>query len=288
MHLPFALERPLVFFDLETTGLDFRNDRIIELAFIKVTPQGDVLERERRFNPGIPIPPDATRVHGITDADVAHELPFCRTARSLVDAFEGCDLAGFNIRRFDLQMLKSELERCGFELSLEGRRIIDVQTIFHREEPRDLSAAARYYLGRDHEEAHTALGDIRTSAAVLGAQLGRYAHVPQDLDGLHAYCDQYAPMRTELDRWFSETAEGRVFQRGRHRGQPLAAVAREAPDYLRWMLGAEDMDEEVLRVVREALASVQPGDAPPELGPEDAPPGLGPDGTFHLGDAPEE
>jgi DNA polymerase III subunit epsilon len=262
MQLPFALERPLVFFDLETTGLDFRNDRIIELAFIKITPQGDVLERERRFNPGIPIPPEATRIHGITDADVAHEVPFCRTARSLVETFEACDLAGFNIRRFDLQMLVAELRRCGVELSLEGRRIIDMQTIFHREEPRDLSAAARFYLERDHEEAHTALGDIRTSAAVLGAQLRRYAHVPRDLDGLHAYCEEYAPMRTELDRWFAEGPEGRVFQRGKHKGQALAAVAREAPDYLRWMLGAEDMDEDVLRVVREALAAVEPPMAP--------------------------
>lgn len=262
MQLPFALDRPLLFFDLETTGLDFKNDRIVELAFIKVTPRGDVLERERRFNPGIPIPPEATAIHGITDADVAEELPFCRTAKSLVEVLDGCDLAGFNIRRFDLQMLMKELERCGLELSLEGRRILDVQTIFHREEPRDLSAAARFYLARDHEEAHTALGDIRTSAAVLGAQLRRYEHLPRDLDGLHEYCDQYAPVRTELERWFAETAEGRVFRRGRHRGQSLEAVARETPDYLRWMLGAEDMDEAVLRVVRSALAAVEPPDLP--------------------------
>jgi DNA polymerase-3 subunit epsilon len=253
MQLPFALERPLVFFDLETTGLDLKNDRIVELAFIKVTPQGDVLERVRRFNPGIPIPPEATKVHGITDADVAGEIPFCRTAKSLVETLEGCDLAGFNIRRFDIQMLMHELRRCDAPLSLEGRRILDMQTIFHREEPRDLTAAAKLYLGRDHEEAHTALGDIRTSAAVLAAQLQRYSHVPRDLDGLHAYCEAYAPFRTELERWFNEGPEGRVFRRGKHRGQALSAVAREAPDYLRWMLGAEDMDEEVLRVVREAL-----------------------------------
>ena len=276
MQLPFALDRPLIFFDLETTGLDFKNDRIIELAFIKLTPQGDVLERERRFNPGISIPPEATAIHGITDADVAHEVPFCRTAKSLVETLEGCDLAGFNIRRFDLPMLVQELKRCDFDLSLEGRRILDMQTIFHREEPRDLSAAARFYLERDHEEAHTALGDIRTSAAVLGAQLRRYDYIPRDLDGLHAYCEEFAPMRTELDRWFSDGPEGRVFQRGRHRGQTLAAVARESPDYLRWMLGAEDMDEEVLRVVREAVAAAESTDSAP----------MTPD-AHHLGDGPE-
>ena len=258
MQLPFALERPLVFFDIETTGLDLKNDRIIELAFIKLTPQGDVLERTRRFNPGVPIPPEATVVHGITDADVADEVPFCRTAKSLTDVFDECDLAGFNIRRFDLHMLIYEFRRCGVEFSLEGRRVLDVQTIFHREERRDLSAAARFYLGREHEEAHSALGDIRTAAAVLGAQLERYPHVPRDLGGLHDYCEQYAPIRTELDRWFRGTEDARVFRRGKHRGQALPEVARDAPDYLRWMLGAEDMDEDVLRVVRAALGEEAP------------------------------
>jgi DNA polymerase-3 subunit epsilon len=253
VHLPFALERPLIFFDLETTGLDLKNDRIIELAFIKWTPQGDILERERRFNPGFPIPPESTAVHGITDADVADELDFCRTAKSLVDMLEGCDLAGFNVRRFDIPMLVSEFRRCGVDFSLEGRRVLDMQNIFHREEPRDLSAAARFYLDREHEEAHTALGDIRTSAAVLGAQIARYPHLPRDLDGLHAYCEEFAPTRTEVDRWFGPEDEGRVFRRGKHKGTPLAEVARDAPDYLHWMLGADDMDPDVLDVVRAAL-----------------------------------
>jgi DNA polymerase-3 subunit epsilon len=262
MQLPFALERPLVFFYIETTGLDMSNDRIIELAFIKITPQGDVLERVRRFNPGMPIPPEATAVHGITDEDVAEEVAFCRTAKSLSEMFEGCDLGGFNIRRFDLHMLIHEFRRCDVEFTLEGRCVLDVQTIFHREERRDLSAAAQFYLGRAHEEAHTALGDIRTAAAVLSAQLARYPTVPRDLQGLHEYCDEFAPFRTELDRWFKGPPEARVFRRGRHRGETLPDVAREAPDYLRWMLGAEDMDEDVLRVVREALGEPEPAAEP--------------------------
>jgi DNA polymerase-3 subunit epsilon len=262
MQLPFALERPLVFFDIETTGLDMRNDRIIELAFIKITPQGDVLERVRRFNPGMPIPAEATAVHGITDADVAGEVTFCRTAKSLAEMFEGCDLGGFNIRRFDLHMLIHEFRRCDVEFTLEGRCVLDVQTIFHREERRDLSAAAQFYLGRAHEEAHTALGDIRTAAAVLSAQLARYPQVPRDLRGLHEYCEEFAPFRTEVDRWFKGPPEARVFRRGRHRGESLVEVARESPDYLRWMLGAEDMDEDVLRVVREALGEPDPAAEP--------------------------
>jgi DNA polymerase-3 subunit epsilon len=269
MKLPFALQRPLVFFDIETTGLNLKQDRIIELALIKVTPQGDVLEKVRRFNPGIPIPPEATAVHGITDADVADEAPFCARARALWEILDGCDLAGFNVRRFDLGMLVAEFTRCGRRLDMEGRRVVDMQNIFHREEPRDLTAAARFYLGREHDEAHTALGDIRTSAAVLSAQLERYPHLPRDLDGLHAYCEQYFPVRTELERWFSGEAEARVFRRGKHTGRPLDEVADDDPDYLRWMTRAEDMDDEVIRIVQDALRRKAP--AEPPNGPDDEP-----------------
>jgi len=254
MHLPFELDRPLVFFDLETTGLNMKRDRVVELALIRVSPQGDVLERVRRFNPGIPIPPEATAVHGITDEDVADEAPFCARAKSLEDLLSDCDLAGFNIRRFDVQMLVEEFRRCDIRFDVQGRRIIDMQTIFHREEPRDLSAAARFYLEREHEEAHTALGDIRTSTAVLSAQLARYGHLPSDLDGLHAYCEEYAPLRSEVDRWFGPLEEGRPFRRGKQKGRTLEEVARTEPDYLHWMLSADDMDEDVLAIVREALA----------------------------------
>ncbi|MDA0313042.1 MAG: 3'-5' exonuclease [Gemmatimonadetes bacterium] len=267
MQLPFELERPLIFFDLETTGLDVKNDRIVELALIKITPQGDVLEKVRRYNPEMPIPPGATAVHGISDADVADELPFCRTARSLHDELlDDCDLAGFNIRGYDVPLLIAEFKRCGIVFSMEGRRTLDMQNIFHREERRDLSAAARFYLGREHEEAHSALGDIRTSAAVLGAQFERYSHLPQDLDGLHAYCEAFRPYRTEVDRWFSSEEDGRVFQRGKHKGQALADVARESPDYLRWMLGANDMDEDVLTLVKAATERQTP--TPPTEDPE--------------------
>ncbi len=253
MKLPFALDRPLVFFDLETTGLDLKEDRIIELALIKMMPHGDVLERERRFNPGMPIPAAATAIHGITDADVADELPFCRTANNLAEMLDGCDLAGFNVRRFDIPMLVHAFAGCGVEFEMEGRRVLDMQNIFHREERRDLSAAAKFYLDREHEEAHTALGDIRTTAAVLAAQLALYPDIPRDLDGLHAYCEEFSPTRTEVDRWFSAEQDGRVFRRGKHKGTPLIDVAREAPDYLHWMMGADDMDQDVVTIVRATL-----------------------------------
>jgi len=253
MILPFELDRPLAFLDLETTGLSTNSDRIVELAVIRITPQGDVLEAVRRFNPGIPISPDATAVHGISDEDVADEPSFSARAKSLAELLEPCDLAGFNIRRFDIPLLLAEFKRALVPFSVQGRRLIDAQVIFHREEPRDLSAAARYYLSREHEEAHTALGDIRTTAAVLSAQLQKYPDLPRTLDGLQAYCDEVSPFQTELDRWFHRRDGELVFRRGKHRGEALGKVAATAPDYLKWMLGADDMDEEVLRVAREAL-----------------------------------
>jgi DNA polymerase-3 subunit epsilon len=259
MKLPFKLSRPLAFLDLETTGLSTTSDRIVEIAVIRVSPQGDVLERVRRFNPEMPIPPEATAIHGITDEDVADEPPFTARAKALAELLDPCDLGGFNLRRFDLPMLLNEFRRAAITYSIQDRRLIDAQTIFHREEPRDLSAAARFYLDREHREAHTALGDIRTTAAVLSSQLQKYPHLPRDLDGLHGYCDEVQPFRTELDRWFQRESGDLIFRKGKHRGEPLAEVATAAPDYLRWMLGAEDMDEEVLDAVRRVLNGLSAG-----------------------------
>jgi DNA polymerase III subunit epsilon len=264
MRLPFKLDCPLVFLDLETTGLSTSQDRIVELAIIKVTPSGDVVERVRRFNPGVPIPAEASAVHGISDEDVRGEASFAARARSLAELLDACDLAGFNIRRFDVPMLVAEFKRAGVPFDPYGRRLIDIQAIFHREERRDLSAAARYYLGREHPEAHSALGDIRTSAAVLAAQLQRYPHLPRDLDGLNQYCDECIPFETELQRWFIDGPTGKVFRRGKHRGRSLVEIAATETDYLAWMLSAEDMDPEVLRVVREALPKPpSPAESPP-------------------------
>ncbi len=257
MLLPIELDRPLVFFDLETTGLSTKDDRIIEMAILRVSPQGDVMERVRRFNPGIPIEPEATAVHGISNEDVAGEAPFSARAKSLFELMDPCDLGGFNIRRFDLPMLIAEFKRADLAFDHQTRRVIDMQGIFHREEPRDLSAAARFYLDREHQEAHTALGDIRTTAAVLAAQIERYPHLPRDMDALHSYCDEALPIRTAIEQWFKKDGAEMVFRRGKHKGRPLADVAAREADYLDWMLGADDMDTEVLDVVRAALANVQ-------------------------------
>jgi len=253
-HFPLPLDRPLAFLDLETTGLRVGEDRIIELALIRIAPNGDVTEKVRRFNPGMPIPPEASAVHGITDEDVADKPPFAARARSLSQLLDPCDLAGFNLRRFDLPMLLTEFQRAGISFPVTDRRIVDVQLIFHREEPRDLSAAVRFYLDRELEDAHSALADIRATTAVLGAQLERYPHLPRDVEGLDRYCDEIQPFETPLQQWFEEGTDGELtFRRGKHRGRALSRIAGTHPDYLDWMMGLGDLDEEVKSVVRAAL-----------------------------------
>ena len=173
LPFPIPLDRPLILFDLETTGLRVGTDRVIELAIIRLSPNGDVTERVRRFNPQMPVPPEATAVHGITDEDLVDEQPFSVRAKSLLALLEPCDLAGFNLRRFDVPMLLCEFGKCGLSFDVKNRKMIDVQMIFHREEPRDLGAAVRFYLSRELEDAHSALADIRATAAILTAQLDR-------------------------------------------------------------------------------------------------------------------
>ncbi len=259
MSLPFDLDRPLVFFDLETTGTNRVRDRIVEMAAVKVHPDGSRDERVRRFHPGIPIPEDATSVHGISDEDVANEPPFASRAKSLAEFLGTCDLAGFNIRRFDLPMLLAEFRRAAVLFEVGDRRLVDVQTVFHREEPRDLTAAAKFYLGRAPERAHSGEGDVRTTIAVMAAQLEKYDDLPRTVQGLHAYCDEFAPFESEFARWFSKTPAGvLVFRRGKHRGAPLDEVAQTAPDYLEWMLRADDMDSDVRDAATAALARFDP------------------------------
>ncbi len=260
------LVRPLVVLDLETTGTDPATDRIVEIAAMRLEPDGRRLLRCRRLNPRRPIPAEATAVHGIRDEDVRDAPTFRQIARSLLEFLEGADLAGFNIRRFDLPILEREFRDCGMDLGLAGRRVIDAMTIFHRMEPRDLGAAVRFYLGREHDGAHGAEADVEAAWQVLQAQVERYPELPRRSDALGEWCAPPRASEATVDREGKFVRrEGRiVFAFGKYQGRPLDEVAREEPEYLEWILRS-DFPEDARDLVARALGRV-PGEAAPAPG----------------------
>jgi len=238
------LERPLIVFDLETTGTDPQRDRIVELAAVKLWPDGRQEEKTKRFNPGIPIPKEATAIHGIRDEDVRNEPPFSKVARGekgISSYFAGCDLAGYNIINFDIPLLAAELERAGEKLDVSQISVVAVFRIFKVREPRDLTGAVRFYCGREHADAHAALGDVRATVDVLMAQLNRYRDLPATPRAL----DRATRDPEEVDRrgklkWI----DGEVAVNfGRHKSRTLRYLAREEPDYIRWMIDNKVVDD---------------------------------------------
>lgn len=231
-----ALSRSLAFFDLETTGTDPMADRIVEIAVLRLDPSGGREVRSRRLNPERPIPADATAVHGIRDEDVKDAPTFRQIARGLLDFLGEADLSGFNVSRFDVPLLDREFRDCGLDLGLDRRRVIDAMTIFHRKEPRHLSAAVRFYLGREHAGAHAAQADVEAAADVLAAQLGRYDDLPCTVEELDGWCNPVPADAVDRAGKFV-LREGEVtFTFGRNRGKPLKEVAASDPDYLSWLL----------------------------------------------------
>ena len=180
-----ALERPIAFLDTETTGLDVRADRIVEVAVLRLAPDAEPVRFRRLVDPGVPIPQAATAVHGIDDAMVAGRPGFEDIAPRLALVLEGADLAGFNLIGYDLPLLVAEFRRAGVDFAVAGRAVLDSKRIYHRYEPRDLAAAVRHYCGRDHDGAHSALADAEAAAAVLDAQVGRHGELPPTPAGLH-------------------------------------------------------------------------------------------------------
>lgn len=244
------LERPLAIFDLETTGVDVARDRIVEIAVLRIEPDGSRLLRCRRVNPEQPIPSAATAVHGIRDEDVRDEPPFRRIAKGVLELLQGADLAGFNVWRFDVPLLQRELKDCGLDLELGQRRVVDAMTIFHRNEPRDLSAAVRFYLGREHEGAHGAEPDLQATLEILEAQLERYPDLPRSVDELDTTRRQ--PGAVDSAGKFVRRENKVVFAFGKHQGKPLVEVAEQSPDYLQWILKT-DFPDDAKSLVRQAL-----------------------------------
>lgn len=236
--MKLKLKRPIVFFDLETTGVDTARDRIVEISMIKIMPDGEEITRTRRLNPGMPIPPEATAVHGITDEDVRDCPTFGQVAKSLARFIDGCDFGGFNSNRFDLPLLVEEFLRTGVEVDFRRRRFVDVQNIFHKKEQRTLVAAYRFYCGRELDDAHSAEADTRATYEVLQAQLDRYDDLENDVDFLAEYSAHGASADFAGRILYNERGE-EVFGFGRYRGQSVAEVFRREPNYYAWMMNGD-------------------------------------------------
>lgn len=233
------LKRPIVFFDLETTGTNVTQDRIVEISMVKMLPDGkEPVKDTRRVNPGIKIPTEATAIHGISDEDVADCRTFKEMAKEIAQFFTGCDIAGFNSNKFDLPMLSEEFSRAGVYFDFTKHRFIDVQTIFHKKEQRTLVAAYRFYCDKDLENAHSAMADTMATFEVLEAQLERYSDLPTDVEQLSIYSSQNR--NVDLMGRLIYNDEGKeVINFGKYKGKLAEEVLRRDPGYFSWILGGD-------------------------------------------------
>ena len=232
------LKRPIIFFDLETTGVDTVRDRIVEISLVKVMPDGEKIIKTRRLNPEMHIPEEATAVHHITDEDVKDCPTFRQVAKSLAQFLEGCDFGGFNSNRFDLPVLVEEFMRAGVEVDFKRRHFVDVQNIFHKMEQRTLVAAYKFYCGKDLEAAHSVEADTLATYEVLEAQLDRYPDLKNDIAALAEFstrndCVDYA------GRILYNEKREEVFGFGKYRGMKVEEVFRKDPSYYAWLMNGD-------------------------------------------------
>ena len=246
-----SLTRPLVFFDVETTGLNVGKDKIIELALLKINPDGSEEERVWRFNPEMPISKEAEAVHGICNADLKEEPIFAEIADSILTFLENCDLAGYNSNKFDLPLLVEEFLRVDKEFDLMDRQCIDVQNIFHKMEPRNLSAAYRFYCQKELTNAHQALADSRATFEILKGQLAKYegkthedaktkriTTLKNDVKTLSDFTREHRTVDFAGHIVFNDN-DDEVFNFGKYKGVPVKNVFIIEPPYYDWMMKAD-------------------------------------------------
>jgi DNA polymerase-3 subunit epsilon len=232
------LKNPIIFFDLETTGLDVCKDRIVQIAYIKVYPNGTEEEKNYLVNPEMPIPTEASAVHGIYDADVADKPTFKELASVLVKDFKGADIAGFNSNRFDIPLLAEEFARVDAGIDLSRSKKIDVQTIFHKKEQRTLTAAYKFYCGKDLDNAHNALADTRATYEVLKGQLDKYSDLENDMTYLSEFTSHTKNVDFAGHLVYNEKGE-EVINFGKYKGQLAATVLKNDPGYYGWICNAD-------------------------------------------------
>ena len=229
------LNRPIAFIDLETTGVNLSTDRIVEIAIVKILPDNSRQTKRKLINPGIPIPQGSTDIHHITDEMVKDEPTFKQVANEFKQFIENCDLGGYNSNRFDIPLLMEEFLRAGVELDLSKRKMVDVQHIFYQMEPRTLTAAVKYYCGKELDGAHSAETDINATIDVLMAQLGRYDKLGDSVETILATIGE-DKIIDYARRFCFDDKDNEIFNFGRYKGQPVSEVLKKDPSYYDWMM----------------------------------------------------
>ena len=232
------LHKPIVFFDLETTGVNITTDRIVEISVVKVFPNGEEMRKTYRINPEMPIPPQATAVHGISDADVADCPKFKQKAKELVEIFSDADIAGYNSNKFDVPLLAEEFIRAGVDFDLKKRNFVDVMSIFMKKEPRNLSAAYKFYCNGDLENAHSANADTEATYEVFKAQVERYGDIGNDISEISKF-SSYNNNADFMGRLIYDADHRVVINFGKYKGMLLTDVFKRDSAYYDWMMTGE-------------------------------------------------
>lgn len=232
--MKLQLNRPLAFIDLETTGTNIGTDKIVEIAVIKIMPDGNKLVKRKLINPQMPIPASASDIHGITDEMVKDAPTFKQVANEVKQFLENCDLGGYNSNRFDVPMLIEEFIRSGLEFSTDGRKMVDVQKVFHLMEQRTLSAAYKFYCSKILDGAHSAEADATATWEVLEAQVERYPSIGNTVDSIVKFTGEDDIV--DFARRFIKVNGIEIFNFGKHKGKPVTEVLRAEPQYYDWMM----------------------------------------------------
>lgn len=252
--MELKLTKPIVFFDLETTGVSIATDRVVEIAILKIHPNGNKESKTWLVNPEMEIPAESIAIHGITNEKVAAEPVFKALAAEIDTMIAGCDLAGFNSNRFDIPLLAEELMRAGIDFDMEDRKAVDVQVIFHKKEQRTLGAGYQFYCGKELEGAHGAEADTNATYEILKAQLDKYDDIENSIEALSEFSTHNKRADFAGFILFNEEKQ-EVFSFGKYKGRTVEEVLKENPGYNSWIQNADFplYTKKVLRLIKERM-----------------------------------
>jgi DNA polymerase-3 subunit epsilon len=256
--MELQLTKPIVFFDLETTGINIATDRIVEISILKIFPNGTQESKTWLVNPEMPIPPQVTAVHGITNEKVANEPTFKELASKVYELISDADLAGFNSNRFDIPLLAEELLRAGIDFDMNTRKAIDVQVIFHKKEQRTLSAGYKFYCGKELEDAHSAEADTMATYEILKAQLDRYDDIENSVEALSEFSSH--TKRADFAGFILFDDEKKeIFSFGKYKGRRVEDVLKENSGYNSWIQQADFplYTKKVLRQIKDRMSKAE-------------------------------